>query len=189
MNRNEWSEYIRTVSHLLDKSMRRNHMASCHVLPLLREGYLCKNMEPQKSPYPMTDPWCCYIWCAMDPIISHLRRQASRSQWLGSKVPSGQRNTAEEQSSWGRRIRSNDVKCHIFLCKKCEKPLESDESWFQEDFTPVLSSWPMRTEAFPKPQGRQLERILPNSRAWQLARARWHLMHPICVPDCHPSPG
>ena len=18
--------------------------------------------------YPMTDPWCCYIWCAMDPI-------------------------------------------------------------------------------------------------------------------------
>ena len=99
------------------------------------------------------------------------------------------KETQTEQSSWGRRIRSNDVKCHIFLCKKCEKPLESDESWFQEDFTPVLSSWPMRTEAFPKPQGRQLERILPNSPAWQLARARWHLMHPICVPDCHPSPG
>ena len=19
--------------------------------------------------YPMTDPWCCYIWCAMDPIF------------------------------------------------------------------------------------------------------------------------
>ena len=18
--------------------------------------------------YPMTDPWCCYIWCSMDPI-------------------------------------------------------------------------------------------------------------------------
>ena len=22
----------------------------------------------QCSLYPMTDPWCCYIWCAMDPI-------------------------------------------------------------------------------------------------------------------------
>ena len=35
---------------------------------------------------PMTDPWCCYIWCAIDPInIPHMLAATVRSDLFGTK--------------------------------------------------------------------------------------------------------
>ena len=36
---------------------------------LLTIGYITLNIKTQWCSIPMTDPWCCYIWCSMDPII------------------------------------------------------------------------------------------------------------------------
>ena len=36
-------------------------------LPLSKPKSFLSLQYHQKN-HPMTDPWCCYIWCAMDPI-------------------------------------------------------------------------------------------------------------------------
>ena len=49
----------------------QNGIESTRILPVfLQPDSVPPKRKPFNSqPFPMTDPWCCYIWCAMDPII------------------------------------------------------------------------------------------------------------------------